>query len=372
MERQNLKALIIVASLLLVPVFFAPASTLAHCDGMDGPVVKAAQKALKTGNVNLILIWVQKKDESEMRTAFHNTLAVRKLSAKAREVADMYFYETVVRLHRAGEGEPYTGLKPAGRDLGLAIPAADKAIETGSLDPLLKLFPVNTHDGIRERFNLAIARKNFNQNAVDAGREYVKAYVDLIHYVEYLHAEAENLSPHQHPVEKPAEHKDTHAMAMHHQAKGDHDMEFKIPISLKIEHDELHSELAKLMAASGRVGDAAKEVGRLLHPHFVKEEAYAMPPLGLLVALAEGKVTPEMSKALEMTDKLKAELPEMLKEHKAIVAALERLVSAAKAENKPEYVHFAEKLQLHAQTEEEVLYPASILIGEYLKLKIKK
>lgn len=146
-------------------------------------------------------------------------------------------------------------------------------------------------------------------------------------------------------------------------------MEFKIPQSVKVEHQELHSELAKATIAGGRVGEAAKEVARLLHPHFVKDELYAMPPLGLLRPLAEGKVTPEMTKAITMTDRLKVELPEMLKEHKAIVAALETLAAAAKAEGKTAYAHFTEKLLLHAQTEEEVLYPASILIGEYLKLK---
>ncbi|HSQ20876.1 MAG TPA: hypothetical protein VLR92_10940, partial [Blastocatellia bacterium] len=106
--------------------------------------------------------------------------------------------------------------------------------------------------------------------------------------------------------------------------------EFKIPQSLQAEHQELHSELAEATKAGGRVGEAAKEVARVLHPHFVKEEEYAMPPLGLLPVLAEGKVTPDMASALVMTDKLKAELPDMLKEHKAIVAALELLVTAAK------------------------------------------
>jgi hypothetical protein len=149
-------------------------------------------------------------------------------------------------------------------------------------------------------------------------------------------------------------------------------MEFKIPQSLKTEHEELHAELAIATRESGKVGDAAKVVASLLHPHFVKEEEYAMPPLGLLPLLAEGKVTPEMAAVLAMTDRLKAEHQQMLREHKTIVAALEKLVAAAKAENKMEYAHFAEKLMLHAQNEEEVLYPAAILVGEYLKLKLKK
>jgi len=105
---------------------------------MDGPVVKAAQRALASADVNPVLIWVQSKDEGEVRDAFAKTIAVRKLNPDAQELADLYFFETVVRIHRAGEGEPYTGLKPAGRDLGPAIPAADKALEDGSVGLLVK------------------------------------------------------------------------------------------------------------------------------------------------------------------------------------------------------------------------------------------
>ncbi len=148
-------------------------------------------------------------------------------------------------------------------------------------------------------------------------------------------------------------------------------MEFKIPRSLEMEHQELHSELTNATKAGGYVGDAAKAVAKLLHPHFVKEEEYALPQLGLLPLLAKGEITPEMAAAVSMTDKLKAELPEMIEEHKAIVSALRGLSYSAKKENKKEIANFAEKLMLHAQTEEEVLYPTSILIGEYLKLKLE-
>jgi Family of unknown function (DUF6448) len=92
-------------------LFLAQDRALGHCDGMDGPVVKAAQKALEAGNVNLVLIWVQKADEVEVRKAFDQTITVRKLGPEARALADRYFFETLVRLHRAGEGAPYTGLK---------------------------------------------------------------------------------------------------------------------------------------------------------------------------------------------------------------------------------------------------------------------
>ncbi len=146
-------------------------------------------------------------------------------------------------------------------------------------------------------------------------------------------------------------------------------MELKIPPSLKSEHNELHAELARATRVKGTIGESAKAVAKVLHPHFVKEEEYALPPLGLLSPLAEGKITPDMKNALKMTDKLKSELPVMLDEHKAIIASLKVFTKAAKKEKKKEYVSFADKLISHAKNEEEVLYPASLLVGEYLKLK---
>lgn len=147
-------------------------------------------------------------------------------------------------------------------------------------------------------------------------------------------------------------------------------MKIKIPGSLKIEHEELHEELVEATKSGGATGEAAKTVATALHSHFLKEEEYALPPLGLLLKLAQGEVTVEMKEVLAMTDRLKAELPEMLKEHEAIVAALEDLTNASIKENKMKYVRFAEKLKLHAETEEEVLYPAALLIGEYIKTKL--
>src|SRR5512143_961308 len=147
-------------------------------------------------------------------------------------------------------------------------------------------------------------------------------------------------------------------------------MKFEIPKTMKIEHDELHADLVKATKAGGQTGEAAKAVAKVLHNHFVKEEEYALPPLGLLVALSEGRFETGMSDVLKMTDKLEAELPTMLSEHKDIVTTLRRLIEAAIAENKPDIVRFAEKLMLHAQTEEQVSYPTSLLIGRYVKSKI--
>src|SRR5512139_2379035 len=109
-----------------------------HCDTLDGPVIQLARKALETGNVNLVLPWVRVQDEQEIGHAFEHAVAVRKLGPEARELADAHFFETLVRIHRASEGAPYTGLKPAGLDLGPAVPAADKALEDGAIEPVIK------------------------------------------------------------------------------------------------------------------------------------------------------------------------------------------------------------------------------------------
>ena len=143
-------------------------------------------------------------------------------------------------------------------------------------------------------------------------------------------------------------------------------MKFEIPKPLQVEHDDLHQTLVKATQAPGAVGEAAREVARLLHPHFVREEEFALPPLALLSELARGDVTPEMAAVLPMTRRLKAELPAMLAEHRQIVGALDKLRASAAAANLPEYARFAQALTLHAQTEEKVLYPAAILIGEHV------
>jgi hypothetical protein len=142
-----------------------------------------------------------------------------------------------------------------------------------------------------------------------------------------------------------------------------------IPLPLKQEHEELHAELVAATKAGGKTGAAAQAVARVLHPHFVKEEEYALPPLGLLTQLAAGEAPPDLEPMIAMTDRLKKDLGHMLQEHKAIVVELHKLMESARNEKKTEYVHLAERLILHAQTEEEVLYPTAILIGEHLKRK---
>lgn len=177
--------------------FLIPQNTFAHCDGIDGPVVAAAKKALQSGNVNYVLVWVQEKDVENVTHIFNHTRKVRNLNQDAQKLADRFFFETLVRVHRAGEGAPYTGLKPAGRDLGPVIPAADKAIETATAKDLLNLINDEIHSGLHKRFMKAIELKNYDKNDVKAGQEYVAAYVNFFHYAEGIY-NATQKDPHGH------------------------------------------------------------------------------------------------------------------------------------------------------------------------------
>ena len=149
-------------------------------------------------------------------------------------------------------------------------------------------------------------------------------------------------------------------------------MKIEIPPAMKAEHDELHADLVKATRSGGETAEAAKAVAQVLHGHFFGEEEFAMPPLGLLLGLSKGEFSPAAAEVLRMTDRLEAELPKMLTEHKAITAALDRLEAAAERENKPEIEAFARRLKVHAATEEQVSYPASILVGRYVKLMLAR
>jgi len=159
---------------------------IGHCDTLDGPLVALARTALEEKNVNLVLPWVRPEDDPEIRHAFDHAQAVRDLGPKARSLADRHFLETLVRIHRAGEGAPFTGLKPAGLDLGPAVPAADRALKTGSPDAVVKVLVDAVSAGVRARYRAAAEKQGFDPNDVAAGREYVEAYVPYVHYVERL------------------------------------------------------------------------------------------------------------------------------------------------------------------------------------------
>lgn len=178
MKRFNLSTL-----LFGVLILFSQAS-FAHCDTKDGPVVAAAIRALEENNVNYALIWVPEADETGLKDAFELATKVRMLGPEARALADNYFFETLVRLHRAGEGVPYTGIQPHGTPIDEKILAADKSIELGNLTPLNDLVPKSEFPELERRFDRVMSRKNYDVNNVRAGREYVDAYVQFFHFAE--------------------------------------------------------------------------------------------------------------------------------------------------------------------------------------------
>lgn len=168
---------------------------IGHCDTLDGPVVLLGKKALEDKNVNLVLPWVRPEDEPAIRSAFDHAQAVRELGPQARTLADEHFLETLVRIHRAGEGAPYTGLKPAGLDLGAAVPAADRALKAGSADALRKLLTDAVDSRLLSLFREAVDRQSFDPNDVAAGRKYVEAYVPYVHFVEKIWETATRHAP---------------------------------------------------------------------------------------------------------------------------------------------------------------------------------
>jgi hypothetical protein len=185
-------------------VIAAPAR--AHCDGLDGPVAKAGMEALQGGKIDPALAWVQPDGEAELRRAFTEARTVRALGPEARALADRSFLETLVRIHRAGEGEPYTGLKPAGRDLGPAIPAADAAAETGSTAKLEALLTADVREGLKRRIAKVNDLRPHASHGAEAGRAYVAAYVDFLHYAEKLHELAAVAPGHAHAAPAQAKH----------------------------------------------------------------------------------------------------------------------------------------------------------------------
>ncbi|MCC7573243.1 MAG: hypothetical protein KO464_07615 [Candidatus Methanofastidiosum sp.] len=158
-----------------------------HCDTLDGPVVVAAKIALEKGNVKYILPWVPKESEREVIDAFQKVLAAGKNGGEAKEVADLWFFETVVRLHRAGENAPYTGLKPAGLDEGPVIPLVEEAIKNGSPSELIDFLSEAINQEITNKFDLVIKKKNYDVNDVDAGRHFVHAFLGLTLYSHHLY-----------------------------------------------------------------------------------------------------------------------------------------------------------------------------------------
>ena len=163
------------------------ANTYAHCDGMDGPVITDALAAIEAGDVTPVLKWIPASDEAEIRALFDKTRAVRGLSDDARDVADRHFLETLVRLHRAYEGAPFTGIKPSGTPVDAAVVKADAALIDGNIDPLADTLANAVRQSITQRFAEARAAQAKKDVDVEHGRAFVHAYVQFVHHVEHLH-----------------------------------------------------------------------------------------------------------------------------------------------------------------------------------------
>lgn len=192
---KRIKTTFFTLAMVFAAFLLVPESALAHCDTMNGPVVADAQTALETGDLMPVFKWVLEDDENEVTAAFERARIVRLNNRESRELADLYFFETVVRLHRASEGVPYTGIKPASTDVGPAIAAADRALESGSADKLAELLTAEIDAAVQGRFADAYRALQQADDSVEAGREFVKAYVAFTHLAERIHENVEHMSP---------------------------------------------------------------------------------------------------------------------------------------------------------------------------------
>jgi len=181
-KRKSILTLLIVFACIGMSGFISSVA-YAHCDTLDGPVVADAREALKKGDLTPVLKWVKKDAEPEIRTAFEKTLAERKAN---QDAADTKFFETLVRVHREGEGAGFTGLKPAGA-VEPIVAEADKALDAGTVDSLTSEMSSHLTHGVKERFERVFELRKHKDESVEAGREYVEAYVEYVHYVEGLH-----------------------------------------------------------------------------------------------------------------------------------------------------------------------------------------
>ena len=180
-------------------------SVSAHCDTTSGPIIPEAKAALEKGDMTPMLKWIKKDNEAEIKAAFTKAVAVRAKGREAKELADQYFLETLVRLHRAGEGAPYTGIKAEPVEPIVAM--ADKALAEGSADAMIKKINGHTAGAIKEKFNKALEAKKDKDRSVEAGREFVEAYVSYMHYVEGIHTAIMSAGAH-HAEGGAAAHKD--------------------------------------------------------------------------------------------------------------------------------------------------------------------
>lgn len=178
-----------------ISVFLA-SKALAHCDTTNGPIIPEARAALEKGVVTPVLKWVKPENEAEIRAAFSKAVAVRAQGLEAKALADQYFLETLVRVHRAGEGAPYSGIKD--EPVEPIVSLADQALSQGAVDALIKELSDHLGTAIKERFSKTLEASKHKDTSVEAGREFVEAYVSYMHYVEGLHAAIASSGSHPH------------------------------------------------------------------------------------------------------------------------------------------------------------------------------
>ena len=186
-----IKPKMLIAAIAVIGLMLAASAAQAHCDSLDGPVAKAVEKALETGNVNPVLAYAPTSAETEIRAALEKSRKVRSLGSDARALADQAFMETVIRLHRAGEGAAYTGLKPAGADYGPVIPAAEHAVETGDLTRLRDVLIEEIDHVLRERLAQVRAHRKASLEPSTAAevphaRERVSAELGFVTFAETI------------------------------------------------------------------------------------------------------------------------------------------------------------------------------------------
>lgn len=194
MKKYGVRGLIL--GLVAAGIFLlAPVTADAHCDTMDGPAVKDAIRAMDTGNVNYALKWVQPKYEAEVSRAFRMSMKVKDINADTKNLAEQYFFEILLRDHRAGEGVAFDGVKPHGWPVDERVKAADQSIALGKLEPLKGLVEPDKWPELQRRFQKVMSLKDFDVNRVEEGREYIEAYVQFFKFAE---GEDEHHESHEH------------------------------------------------------------------------------------------------------------------------------------------------------------------------------
>lgn len=185
-ELKNALKLVASVFMLLMLTLFSGNQAFAHCDSYDGPVIKDAEIALETNNVNLVLKWINKEQEEEITSLFKKTIMLKSGDKEVYAIVKKHFLETLVRLHRETEGAPYTGLKPAGTTK-MIIQLSDKAISTGSADDLVSKLNNHIENILRQKYEKVSGLYKVKDESVELGREYVEAYVDYTHTIEAIH-----------------------------------------------------------------------------------------------------------------------------------------------------------------------------------------